>query len=185
MLTETPGAAVNTRVTSPSELLKRTDEELLRECEVDTFRASGPGGQKRNKTDSAVRLRHQPTGLVAQAVESRSQHENRARALARLRHEVALSLRTPVALEGYRAPPELRAILPGNTSQRIGPKHRDFWLGVRELLDVFAASGCSVGDTARVLGLSTGALSRLLTSEPQLHARVNRLREEKALRPLR
>ena len=59
--------------------LPMSDDELLATCEVDRFRASGPGGQKRNKTDSAVRLRHRPTGLEAMAFESRSQHENRAR----------------------------------------------------------------------------------------------------------
>ncbi len=56
-----------------------TDEQLLAQCEVDTYRASGPGGQKRNKTSSAVRLRHLPSGLLVIAEESRSQHENKAR----------------------------------------------------------------------------------------------------------
>ena len=63
----------------------RSDEELLVECSVETFRAGGPGGQHQNKTESAVRLTHRPTGIVATARESRSQHRNRARALERLR----------------------------------------------------------------------------------------------------
>src|SRR5437899_10680650 len=63
-----------------------TDAALLAQCEVDTYRASGPGGQKRNKTSSAVRLRHTPTGLITIAEGSRSQHENTANALTRLRH---------------------------------------------------------------------------------------------------
>lgn len=46
--------------------LSLTDAELLRQCNVDTYRASGPGGQHRNKTESAVRLRHTPTGCVSQ-----------------------------------------------------------------------------------------------------------------------
>ena len=51
---------------------------------VDTFRATGPGGQHRNKTDSAVRLTHIPTGVVVTATEDRSQHVNRRVAWERL-----------------------------------------------------------------------------------------------------
>src|SRR3954471_24585124 len=72
-----------------------SDDQLLAQCSVDTYRASGPGGQKRNKTSSAVRLRHPPTGLVVIAEESRSQHENRARALRRLRQALYLQVRDP------------------------------------------------------------------------------------------
>src|SRR5262250_853631 len=70
-----------------------SDAQLLAQCEVDTYRASGPGGQKRNKTSSAVRLRHPPSGLIVIAEESRSQHENRARALRRLRQALYLKVR--------------------------------------------------------------------------------------------
>src|ERR1700720_685581 len=70
-----------------------SDEQLLAQCEVDTYRASGPGGQNRNKTSSAVRLRHPPSGLLVIAEESRSQHENRARALRRLRQGLYLKVR--------------------------------------------------------------------------------------------
>ncbi|MBU5614066.1 peptide chain release factor-like protein [Geomonas azotofigens] len=54
------------------------------EIKVEFYRASGPGGQHRNTTDSAVRVRHLPTGIVAQASESRSQTQNREKALERL-----------------------------------------------------------------------------------------------------
>src|SRR2546430_13009230 len=73
-----------------------SDHELLAQCAVDTYRASGPGGQKRNKTSSAVRIRHPASGLAVIAEESRSQHENRAKALARLRHALHLHIREPV-----------------------------------------------------------------------------------------
>src|SRR5579885_2808651 len=76
-----------------------SDAQLLAQCEVDTYRASGPGGQKRNKTSSAVRLRHLPTGLIVIAEESRSQHENKAKALKRLWHALFLELRDPLAVD--------------------------------------------------------------------------------------
>jgi len=62
-----------------------SDEELLAQCRVETFRAGGPGGQHQNTTESAVRLTHLPTGVKAVAREDRSQHRNRTVALERLR----------------------------------------------------------------------------------------------------
>ena len=62
-----------------------TDEALLAECDVETVKGSGPGGQHKNKTETAVRLLHRPTGLRAQASERRSQGQNMGVALERLR----------------------------------------------------------------------------------------------------
>ena len=62
-----------------------SDEALLLECEVNVYIGSGPGGQHRNKTESAVRLTHLPTGITVNASERRSQLMNRGAALERLR----------------------------------------------------------------------------------------------------
>ena len=68
--------------------IHESDEALLAECRVDTFRAGGPGGQHQNTTESGVRLVHLPTGIRVTAREERSQHRNRAKALERLREKL-------------------------------------------------------------------------------------------------
>jgi protein subunit release factor B len=65
--------------------IPQSDEALLAECDVQTFRAGGPGGQHQNVTDSAVRLVHRPTGLTVTSRAQRSQHMNKMDALRRLR----------------------------------------------------------------------------------------------------
>src|SRR5215475_7140665 len=95
-----------------------TDEQLLAQCEVDTYRASGPGGQKRNKTSSAVRIRHPASGLIVIAEESRSQHENKAKALLRLRQAFFLRLREDLAPEARTA--ESLAAHPDYQTARAG-----------------------------------------------------------------
>jgi protein subunit release factor B len=76
--------------------LPESDEELLRECEVDTFRSGGPGGQHVNKVETGVRLTHLPTGLVVACREERSQYRNKMNCLRKLREEVArLNYRAP------------------------------------------------------------------------------------------
>lgn len=70
-------------------VLPESDDELLRECDVETFRSSGPGGQHVNKTESAVRLRHLPSGLVVSSQQERSQHRNKADCIEKLRKKVA------------------------------------------------------------------------------------------------
>jgi protein subunit release factor A len=56
---------------------------------VTFFRSSGPGGQHKNKTETAVRIKHLPTGIVVTATESRSQYENRRTAMERLAARLA------------------------------------------------------------------------------------------------
>ena len=167
--------------------LELEDDVLLGQCEVDRFRASGPGGQKRNKTDSAVRLRHRPTGLVGEANESRSQHENRARALRRLRLEIAFVRRAPVAIDacapGVTKPPALReALATGRFA--MSPKNARFPLAIAALFDVLEACGWQLAQAGPHLGLTTSALSRALSEEDIVFRAANERRTALHLPPL-
>jgi protein subunit release factor B len=70
-------------------------ERLAKQCEIVPFRSSGPGGQKKNKVESSVRVRHVPTGITRIATENRSQWRNRELALARVLEELRRRARRP------------------------------------------------------------------------------------------
>jgi hypothetical protein len=167
-----------------------SDAQLLAQCEVDTYRASGPGGQKRNKTSSAVRLRHPASGLIVIAEESRSQHENRARALRRLRQAFYLKVRdelgpgecTPDALLGRD---DYREARDADGRLHLGRKDPRFWPAVGIVLDVLQAVGGRVSDAAAALGVSTGNLVDFLATEPKVWEQANRLRAQFGQKVLR
>jgi len=84
--------------------LPESDAELLRECEVETFRSSGPGGQHVNKTESAVRLRHLPSGIAVTSQQERSQYRNKAICLQKLRKKIELLNHRPAKRVPTRVP---------------------------------------------------------------------------------
>jgi protein subunit release factor B len=80
---------------SPSRFLYNTDLEALKnQVVLETFKSSGPGGQRKNKTETAVRLKHLPSGITVIATEHRSQARNRELAFERLRERL-LKLNQP------------------------------------------------------------------------------------------
>jgi hypothetical protein len=167
-----------------------TDEQLLAQCEVDTYRASGPGGQKRNKTSSAVRLRHEPSGLSVIAEESRSQHENRARALRRMRQ--ALYLWHREAIDPAQLAPGALAQRPEVVAGRgrdgrlhVGARDLRFWPIAGLLLDVLFACHGHVRETAAALGISTGNLVDFLRTDKNVWTKANVIRTQFALPLLR
>jgi hypothetical protein len=167
-----------------------TDAQLLEQCEVDTYRASGPGGQKRNKTSSAVRLRHPPSGLVVIAEESRSQHENRARALKRMRQALYLKVREDLPTEGLQAASmagldDFRQARDNEGRLHLGRKDPRYWPAVGVVLDVLQALEARVAEAADLLGITTGNLIAFLASDPKVFEQANILRARFEHKPLR
>ena len=157
------------------------DARLLRECEVHIYRARGPGGQHRNKVSSAVRLQHRPTGFVVTATERRSQHENKANAVRRLREAIAIGIR--------RAPPD-EIVWPESVQIRgerlkVGAKNPSFWQMLALVLDELVAEGGQVAKAARRIGVTTSSLTRFLAAHPKAWVEANRIRKAAGLQPLR
>ena len=165
--------------------LDLTDSQLIRQCNVDVYRASGPGGQKRNKTSSAVRLRHPETGLIVTATESRSQHENRARAVRRLRRAIALHVRRAVEWPGYRPGECMASCISHDGRLCAGRRDHRYDHVVAEIQDLLAACDMQMASAAAGLGVSTSNLVAFLRNDPTLWQLVNRLRLAAGHRTLR
>lgn len=84
--------------------IPKTDEELLNECRIDVFKASGAGGQHINVTSSAVRLTHIPTGLVVSSQKERSQFQNKMDCLKKLRLKLTKLFTPPTPRKKTKIP---------------------------------------------------------------------------------
>jgi peptide chain release factor 2 len=109
---------------------------------VDTFRASGAGGQHVNKTDSAIRITHLPTGIVVQCQNDRSQHRNRAEAMAMLRARL-------YELELRKRNEEKQALEDSKTDIGWGHQIRSYVLDQSRIKDL--RTNVEVGNTQAVL----------------------------------
>lgn len=169
---------------SPAEIRARVtfdDARLLAECELHIHRTGGPGGQHRNKVETAIRLIHRPTGVTVSAGETRSQHENKARALARLREALAVEFRV--------SPPERiewpETARPRDGRLRVSEHNAGLAEALALVLDAFAAAGGSPSAAAERLGISSSSLTKFLADHPRAWVEANRIRAAVGAGPLR
>lgn len=156
---------------------------LLAECEMQKTRRSGPGGQHRNKVESAIVLKHLPTGISAEASERRSQHENRRVALERLRLNLALECR--IDRSEAEAPSALWSSRCRNRRIHVSPSHEHYPLLLAEALDIIDRFGPDLKEAAEFLGCSRTQLVHFLKLEPRAMTDINRKRKATNLAPLR
>lgn len=169
---------------SPQEIRERiawSDERLRAECVFETRRVRGPGGQHRNKTESAVRLHHRPSGVVVTGEERRSQHENAANAFHRLREALAIGFRCPLPdTVQWPASVHIR-----DKRLRVGERNEAYLLVVALALDALAACRGVPQEAAAILGVTTSSLVKFLHENPRAWREANAIRSSAALGPLR
>ena len=149
-------------------MLTAEDAVLLRDCEFIMQKGTGNGGQKINKTSSAVRLKHRPTGIAVSANKERSQSRNRHIALRKLRYEIAMSVHAEPSADYTLLP----SPSPSNHARLIP------WIA--ELFDRLDAANYDLAETAANCGVSVSQLERAMRKYPAVWRRYCELRPAKA-----
>ncbi len=151
--------------------LNLSPDSLLKQCKTANYQASGPGGQKRNRKLSAVRLTHTGSGLAVTASEYREPKRNIARALHKLRLELALSIEKIDKLES----PETFELpfFRGNAND----EHPDFPGSALTAFYMFRFYEGVTGEAAKALNTGSAALIRFFKKDKNLWRCVQEVRK--------
>jgi hypothetical protein len=158
-------------------------ERLLADCEIRRTRRSGPGGQHRNKVETAVLIEHRPTRVSAEASERRSQSENRNVAIFRLRLRLSVEVRRAVPVPFIASALWQTRCRGGKIA--VNSAHTSFPAILAEALDVVAACENDVKRAAEMLACTASQLTKLLQQEPRAIQAVNVARTKQGLHKLK
>ena len=149
-------------------ILSFDDEKLSSACNIEFFKATGPGGQKRNKTSSAVRvtLKNNEKYTAVDCTE-RSQHQNRANALLKLRRQIAFNER--------KSP----GVAPSHVECSMNHSSYPMWLA--SIVDLLTDMQFDHKAVAQSIGISTTSFLKKLHRDPELWSLVNKKRQEVGL----
>ena len=151
-------------------------DQLLQGCNVERTRRGGPGGQHRNKVETAIVVTHVESGVTGQASERRSQHANKESAIERLRANLAVELRAP--WPENRQASELWKSRARGRKVSINPTHSDFPALLAEAMDCIFCHHFEIGNAADFLGVSTSQLIKLLKLYRPAFERINLERQK-------
>ena len=152
-------------------LLNMSDEELLNNCKTDHFIATGNGGQKRNKTSSAVRLSLKNSDISVTASEDRQQSVNKKRAIRKMRIAIAMEMREQAT--------EWDGQLDMNT------KNTQYPLFIACLTDNLFDKNWQVSEVAKSMDISTGKLIKIIAKDDNLWQFINKERQRSGYKPLK
>jgi RF-1 domain len=161
------------------------EEELLSQCRLTFSRASGPGGQNRNKVETSVQIEFLPAGVIASASERRTQNENRKVALMRLRCKLAVGVRLAAQIDSTSQ------LIGSDTWRRycrdgridISDTNQDWPSILAELIGTLVRSDWNVSEVAMTLGTSSSQIVKLLKKYGPAFALFNEERKSRGQRP--
>ena len=153
--------------------LRLDDEALLKQCKEDRYKSGGPGGQRRNKVETAVKLHHAASGASVHANNSRYLQRNRLSAVRHLRERIAIETRAPFSLETPNVPDEFTVHIGPKGTFSINPKNPTYPLVVATALDALEAAGGSYAKAAKALGITTSQLVKFLKADRQIQRAIS------------
>ncbi len=169
--------------------LAQGEDELLKDCRQSRYQGSGPGGQKRNRVLSGIRLEHGPSGLQVSACEHREGGRNLEEAIRKLRLEMALQAEAGNEAAGGASGSKSAGVMVETVWPAfripVNPRHREFPNIALVALQCLVEYHGEAGAAAERLGVSTSALIRFFKTDKNLLAKAQSVRRAFGLHPFK